>query len=70
MTNPTDTGKREETVRVDCAYCGGSGVYEDDCTCMDDTCCCLEPTPPTCDECGGAGGYRIRSAALSDNGEG
>lgn len=39
----------------DCPTCGGTGVIEDDCTCLDDTCCCLQPTPPTCDDCGGAG---------------
>ena len=38
-----------------CPECGGSGVAEDECTCMDDTCCCLHPTPPICSECGGAG---------------
>lgn len=35
----------------ECSTCGGIGVIEGDCTCMDDTCCCLEPTPPDCPEC-------------------
>jgi hypothetical protein len=35
----------------DCWMCGGSGVLEDECTCGDDTCCCLEPEPPECPEC-------------------
>lgn len=35
----------------DCPVCGGSGVLDDECTCMDDTCCCLYPTPPDCPEC-------------------
>lgn len=39
----------------DCPACGGSGVAEDEFTCMDDTCCCLVPTPPVCSECGGKG---------------
>lgn len=38
-----------------CFTCGGSGVIEDECTCMDDTCCCLYPRPPTCPECKGRG---------------
>lgn len=37
----------------DCPMCGGSGVLDDECECMDDTCCCLVPTPPICPECGG-----------------
>jgi hypothetical protein len=39
----------------DCPSCGGSGVRDDECTCMDDTCCCLYPTPPVCSMCGGRG---------------
>lgn len=35
----------------ECSMCGGTGIIEGDCTCMDDTCCCLEPTPPDCPEC-------------------
>jgi hypothetical protein len=38
-----------------CPACGGSGVIDDECTCMDDTCCCLVPTPPICSECNGRG---------------
>lgn len=40
---------------VTCWSCGGEGLYDDQCTCMDDCCCCLYPDPPTCSECGGAG---------------
>jgi hypothetical protein len=36
----------------DCPACGGSGVIDDECECMDDTCCCLVPQPPLCPECG------------------
>ena len=39
----------------DCPMCGGTGVYEGECECGDDTCCCLVPTPITCPECGGRG---------------
>lgn len=35
----------------DCFMCGGEGFIEGECTCGDDTCCCLEPTPPECPEC-------------------
>jgi len=38
-----------------CPQCGGSGVDDSDCTCMDDTCCCLYPEPPVCGLCGGRG---------------
>lgn len=38
-----------------CPACGGSGVAEDECECMDDTCCCLYQTPPVCSVCGGSG---------------
>lgn len=42
---------------IDCWQCCGQGVIEGDCTCMEDTCCCLEPDPPVCDECRGASGW-------------
>lgn len=42
---------------IDCPYCGGSGVIEGECTCMDDCCCCLEPDAPECDHCNGKGGW-------------
>lgn len=35
----------------DCPQCGGTGVLDGECDCMDDTCCCLHPTPPDCPEC-------------------
>lgn len=38
-----------------CATCGGTGVYDGECECGDDTCCCLVPTGITCPECGGTG---------------
>ena len=44
---------------VDCPNCGGDGVIDGECTCMDDTCCCLVPEPPECDECEGAGGWFV-----------
>lgn len=42
---------------IDCWSCGGEGVHEGGCTCMDDTCCCLNPEPPDCDVCRGTGGW-------------
>jgi hypothetical protein len=40
-----------------CFMCGGSGYREDQCECetVESVCCCRVPTPPVCDECGGAG---------------
>jgi hypothetical protein len=35
----------------ECWQCGGSGVLDDECTCGEDTCCCLVPSPPPCPEC-------------------
>lgn len=52
---------------VDCWQCGGEGLG-DGCTCMDDTCCCAEPEPPTCHICGGAGGWTAR-ATIEDSKE-
>lgn len=51
---PADDGY-DEIDDGDCPACGGSGVADDECTCMDDACCCLHPTPPVCGLCGGAG---------------
>jgi hypothetical protein len=42
---------------IDCWQCGGEGEIEGDCDCMEDSCCCLVPTPPRCDVCRGAGGW-------------
>jgi hypothetical protein len=50
-TNPEDQWLGSEV----CSCCGGLGYIEDDCECGDDTCCCLEPIPPICLECNGAG---------------
>lgn len=44
---------------TDCPACGGEGFIDGECTCMDDTCCCLEPDPPICDECRGAGALKV-----------
>jgi hypothetical protein len=35
----------------DCWNCGGEGFLEGECTCGEDTCCCLEPEAPPCPEC-------------------
>ena len=42
---------------IDCWQCGGAGDLEGECTCWDDTCCCLEPKAPTCNVCNGKGGW-------------
>jgi len=39
----------------DCWNCGGTGYIEYDCTCGEDTCCCLDPEPPMCRICNGEG---------------
>lgn len=52
--------------KVDCWDCGGSGYYEESCTCQEDCCCCLEPTPPRCSECRGRG-YLVVSELTDDN---
>ncbi len=39
----------------ECLMCGGSGLYDGECECGEDSCCCLELTPVTCPQCGGAG---------------
>ena len=41
--------------RDECWMCFGLGEIEDDCTCGEDTCCCLYPEPPICSECHGSG---------------
>lgn len=50
------TGTSCQTEWIDCHKCGGSGE-DDGCTCGEDTCCCLEPTPPDCHVCAGEGGW-------------
>lgn len=52
--------------RVECWNCGGEGFMEGDCTCGEDTCCCLEPDPPTCRVCHGRG-VLIVSELTDDN---
>lgn len=44
-----------------CHECGGEGFYDGECTCMDDTCCCAEPDPPTCTLCRGTGSLPVTS---------
>ena len=46
-----------ERAWVDCWQCGGEGYLEGTCTCGEDTCCCLDPEPETCDICHGDGGW-------------
>lgn len=48
----------KQKYRVTCYACGGEGSG-DGCTCFDDTCCCLVPTPPECDICGGEGSFIV-----------
>ncbi len=38
-----------------CWGCGGEGFIDGQCTCMDDTCCCLVKDEPICDICKGNG---------------
>lgn len=52
--------------KVDCWDCGGSGFYEESCTCGEDCCCCLEPEPPRCSECRGKG-FLVVSELTDDN---
>lgn len=44
---------------VDCGECGGEGVNMTMCACqvLEDTCCCLSPTPIECNICDGEGGW-------------
>lgn len=42
----------------ECIACDGLGYFPDECTCGDDTCCCLEPENPDCPECDGSGYFR------------
>lgn len=55
MSHPREPEFYCDEIDDECPACGGTGVNEDECTCMDDSCCCLNPTPPICSECGGAG---------------
>lgn len=50
-----------------CPQCGGTGEA-DDCSCMDDTCVCLHPTPADCSCCNGSG--TIRRASRSQEADG
>lgn len=52
--------------KVECWDCGGAGVYEESCTCQEDCCCCLEPTPPRCSHCRGKGFLAV-SELTDDN---
>lgn len=48
----------KQRYRVTCYSCGGEGLG-DGCTCMDDACCCLNPTPPDCSQCNGEGSFIV-----------
>jgi hypothetical protein len=52
--------------RVECWNCGSEGYIDGECTCGEDCCCCLEPTPPHCDICRGLG-YLIVQDLTDDN---
>jgi hypothetical protein len=43
-----------------CWQCGGEGFLEGTCTCMEDSCCCLDPDPEMCDMCRGVGSFEIK----------
>lgn len=62
----TDATQDEWT---DCPACGGSGVMDGECTCMDDTCCCLEPEPPECGLCSGDGVLSSHESECSEHHE-
>lgn len=49
-----------ESTYGECWSCGGSGESEHDC--FDDTCCCLNPEPDTCEVCKGEGYLKVRKA--------
>ncbi len=50
-------------------YCWNcaEGLLDGDCTCGEDTCCCLFPEPPTRDICGGTGVLGTNLAAGEAN---
>ena len=55
-------------VWVECWNCGGEGDIEGDCTCGEDTCCCIEPDAPICSHCHGKGGYFVVPEFADDRG--
>ncbi len=50
-------GERDYSEWIECWNCGGEGYIEGECDCMEDSCCCLNPTPPVCGVCKGRGGW-------------
>lgn len=60
--------REEPTAWRPCPYCE-DGYLEGDCTCGDDTCCCLEPEPPMCGHCYGKGGWTIPLSEACDDDE-
>lgn len=44
---------------ITCDACGGEGLRDGECDCMDDTCCCRYPSPPDCHCCDGKGFYIV-----------
>jgi len=56
---------------IDCWKCGGAGFHEDECVCQafEDTCCCLEPEPPACEECKGTGELHCAACKGGSHGE-
>ena len=44
---------------IECCDCGGEGFDDSMCECeyIEDICCCSEPTPVSCQTCGGKGGW-------------
>lgn len=59
--NPTTADR----VWAPCWNCEGEGVIDEgDCTCGEDTCCCLSPEPPICCHCAGRGGLYVASDSV------
>lgn len=53
----------------DCPMCGGIGFLLDECECQEfeDTCCCLNPTPPVCPECVRWAREKLKDDSESEN---
>ena len=62
MDSPTGQRELKDLIYDDwqeCQYCGGTGESEGNCSCWDDTCCCLDPQWIACDHCNGKGGWHL-----------